>query len=51
MSSTIYSRSRIGPRSTPKVSALIDDIERRNGFATVKLACASGLMLVVWRAG
>jgi hypothetical protein len=28
-----------------------DDIERRNEFAAVKLAWASGLMLVVRRAG
>jgi predicted O-methyltransferase YrrM len=33
----------------PKVPALIDEIERRNEFATVKLAWASGLMLVVRR--
>jgi predicted O-methyltransferase YrrM len=31
----------------PKVPALIDDLERRSGFATVRLAWASGLMLVV----
>jgi predicted O-methyltransferase YrrM len=31
----------------PKVPALIGDIERRPGFTTVKLAWASGLMLVV----
>jgi len=31
----------------PKVPALIDDIERRAGFTTVRLAWASGLMLVV----
>ena len=31
----------------PKVPALIDDIERRGGFSTVRLAWASGLMLVV----
>jgi len=31
----------------PKVPALIDDIERRDEFVTVKLAWASGLMLVV----
>jgi hypothetical protein len=35
----------------PKVPALIDDIERRREFATVRLAWASGLMLVVRRAG
>jgi hypothetical protein len=35
----------------PKVPALIHDIERRAGFATVRLAWASGLMLVVRRAG
>jgi len=35
----------------PKVPTLIDDIERRDDFATVRLACASGLMLVVRRAG
>jgi len=34
-----------------KVPALIDDIERRGEFATVRLAWASGLMLVVRRAG
>lgn len=33
----------------PKVPALIHDIERRDEFATVKLAWASGLMLVVRR--
>ena len=33
----------------PKVPALIDDIERRDDFATVRLAWASGLMLVVRR--
>jgi predicted O-methyltransferase YrrM len=33
----------------PKVPALIDDIERRAEFATVRLAWASGLMLVVRR--
>jgi predicted O-methyltransferase YrrM len=33
----------------PKVPALIDDIERRNEFVTVRLAWASGLMLVVRR--
>ena len=31
----------------PKVPALIDDLERRGGFATVRLSWASGLMLVV----
>ena len=31
----------------PKVPVLIDDIERRHGFVTVKLAWGSGLMLVV----
>jgi len=35
----------------PKVPALIDDLERRPGFATVRLAWASGVMLVVRRAG
>jgi predicted O-methyltransferase YrrM len=35
----------------PKVPALIDDIESRPEFATVRLAWASGLMLVVRRAG
>ncbi len=34
----------------PKVPSLIDDIERRTEFATVRLAWASGLMLVVRRA-
>jgi predicted O-methyltransferase YrrM len=34
----------------PKVPVLVDDIERRAGFATVRLAWASGLMLVVKRA-
>jgi hypothetical protein len=33
------------------VPALIDDIERRAEFATVRLPWASGLMLVVRRAG
>jgi predicted O-methyltransferase YrrM len=33
----------------PKVPVLIDDIERRGEFATVRLAWASGLMLVVRR--
>jgi predicted O-methyltransferase YrrM len=31
----------------PKVPVLIEDLERRSGFATVRLAWASGLMLVV----
>jgi predicted O-methyltransferase YrrM len=35
----------------PKVPLLIEDIERRDAFATVRLAWASGLMLVVRRAG
>jgi predicted O-methyltransferase YrrM len=34
----------------PKVPALIDDLERRGEFTTVRLAWASGLMLVVRRA-
>ena len=34
----------------PKVRVLIDDIERRGEFTTVRLAWASGLMLVVRRA-
>jgi predicted O-methyltransferase YrrM len=34
----------------PKVPALITEIERREQFATVRLAWASGLMLVVRRA-
>ena len=33
----------------PKVPALIHEIERRGEFATVKLAWASGLMIVVRR--
>ena len=33
----------------PKVPVLVDDIERRTGFTTVRLAWASGLMLVVRR--
>jgi hypothetical protein len=33
------------------VPVLIEDIERRGEFITVKLACASGLMLVVRKAG
>ena len=33
----------------PKVPLLIEDLERREGFVTVKLAWASGLMLVVRR--
>jgi len=35
----------------PKVPVLIDDIERRDEFVTVRLAWASGIMLVVRRAG
>jgi predicted O-methyltransferase YrrM len=35
----------------PKVPVLINEIERRNDFATVRLAWASGLMLVVRRSG
>ena len=35
----------------PKVPALIDDIERRDQFATVRLAWASGLLLVVRKPG
>jgi spermidine synthase len=35
----------------PRVPVLIDDIERRDEFATVRLAWASGLMLVVRKAG
>jgi len=35
----------------PKVPALVADLERRDEFNTVKLAWASGLMLVVRRAG
>ncbi len=35
----------------PKVPALIDDIERRDVFTTVRLAWASGLLLVVRKAG
>jgi predicted O-methyltransferase YrrM len=35
----------------PKVPALIEDIERRGEFITAKLAWASGLMLVVRKAG
>jgi predicted O-methyltransferase YrrM len=35
----------------PKVPALINDLERREQFATVRLAWASGLLLVVRRAG
>jgi predicted O-methyltransferase YrrM len=34
----------------PKVPALVDDLERRPGFTTVRMAWASGLMLVVKRA-
>jgi predicted O-methyltransferase YrrM len=33
----------------PKVPLLVDDLERRNEFVTVRLAWASGLMLVVRR--
>jgi hypothetical protein len=32
------------------VPALVDDLERRPGFTTVRMAWASGLMLVVKRA-
>jgi predicted O-methyltransferase YrrM len=35
----------------PRVPALIDDLERRDDFTTVRLAWASGLMLVVRKAG
>lgn len=35
------------PRHAPKVPVLIDDLERKPEFVTVKLAWASGLMLVV----
>ena len=35
----------------PKVPVLINEIERRSEFSTVRLAWASGLMLVVRRAG
>jgi hypothetical protein len=35
----------------PKVAALIDDIERRGEFTRVRLAWASGLMLVIRKAG
>ena len=35
----------------PKVPALIDEIERRPGFITVRLAWASGLMIVVRHGG
>lgn len=35
----------------PKVPVLINEIERRSDFSTVRLAWASGLMLVVRRAG
>ena len=39
------------PRDTHlKVPALVDDLERRREFSTVRLAWASGLMLVVRRA-
>jgi predicted O-methyltransferase YrrM len=34
----------------PKVPVLVDDLERRTGFQTVRLSWASGLMLVVKRA-
>ena len=34
----------------PKVPALVDDLERRGEFATVRMAWASGLMMVVKRA-
>jgi predicted O-methyltransferase YrrM len=34
----------------PKVPALISDIERRSGFVSVRLAWASGLMVVVRKA-
>ena len=34
----------------PRIPALIDEIERRDQFATVRLGWASGLMLVVRRA-
>jgi len=34
----------------PKVPELIDNLEQRSGFSTVRLAWASGLMLVVRRA-
>jgi hypothetical protein len=33
----------------PKVPALIDNLEQRDEFSTVKLAWASGVMLVVRR--
>jgi predicted O-methyltransferase YrrM len=35
----------------PKVPVLINEIERRSDVSTVRLAWASGLMLVVRRAG
>jgi len=35
----------------PRVPVLIDDLERRGEFVTVRLAWASGLMLVVRRGG
>ena len=35
----------------PRIPALLDDIERRGEFVTVRLAWASGLMIVVRRAG
>jgi hypothetical protein len=34
----------------PKVPLLIDDLERRSEFVSVKLAWASGLMMVVRKA-
>jgi hypothetical protein len=34
----------------PKVPALISEIERRDGFSTVRMAWASGIMLAVRRA-
>ena len=34
----------------PKVPVLVNDLEQRSGFTTVRLAWASGLMLVVRRA-
>jgi predicted O-methyltransferase YrrM len=35
------------PGHAPKVPVLIDELERRDGFVTVRLAWGSGLMLVV----
>lgn len=35
----------------PKVPRLVDDLERRREFVTVRLAWASGFMLVVRRSG